>query len=172
VRSRRQPVSFWFCLRGAQRVSRVAAQLASVSERQSSGGNVQAGRPASSVVFASRGAPRSSREQDSESRNAAASKPVQVRESSSKLWQRSIWDFRSSWRSRASSSSSAATRFFSASRSARSISRASCSASRCRMSVHAVVHNTFNIQRHLVSRATLRALRGEALQNWRAATAA
>jgi hypothetical protein len=40
------------------------------------------------------------------------------------------------------------------------------------LSVHAVVHNTFNVQRHLVSRNTLRVLRGEALQNWRAATAA
>ena len=40
------------------------------------------------------------------------------------------------------------------------------------LSVHAAVHNTFNVQRHLVSRNTLRALRGEALQNWRAATAA
>jgi transposase-like protein len=33
------------------------------------------------------------------------------------------------------------------------------------LSVHAVVHNTFNVQRHLVSRNTLRALRCEALQN-------
>ena len=40
------------------------------------------------------------------------------------------------------------------------------------LSVHAAVHNTFNVQRHLVSRNTLRALRGEAFQNWRAATAA
>jgi transposase-like protein len=40
------------------------------------------------------------------------------------------------------------------------------------LSVHAVVQNTFNVQRHLVSRNTLRVLRGEALQNWRAATAA
>jgi transposase-like protein len=39
------------------------------------------------------------------------------------------------------------------------------------LSVHAAVHNTFNVQRHLVSRNTLRALRSEALQNWRAATA-
>jgi transposase-like protein len=39
------------------------------------------------------------------------------------------------------------------------------------LSVHAVVQNTFNVQRHLVSRNTLRALRGEAFQNWRAATA-
>ena len=40
------------------------------------------------------------------------------------------------------------------------------------LSVHAAVHNTFNVQRHLVSRNTLRALRSEALQNWRAATMA
>ena len=40
------------------------------------------------------------------------------------------------------------------------------------LSVHAYVQNTFNVQRHLVSRNTLRALRGEALRNWRAATAA
>ena len=40
------------------------------------------------------------------------------------------------------------------------------------LSIHAAVHNAFNVQRHLVSRNTLRILRGEALQNWRAATAA
>ena len=40
------------------------------------------------------------------------------------------------------------------------------------LSTHAVVHNTFNVQRHLTSRATLRFLRDEALQMWRAATAA
>ena len=40
------------------------------------------------------------------------------------------------------------------------------------LSIHAVVHNSFNVQRHLVSRNTLRALRGEAFQNWQAATAA
>ena len=40
------------------------------------------------------------------------------------------------------------------------------------LSVHAAVQNAFNVQRHLVSRDTLRALRGEAFQNWRAATAA
>jgi putative transposase len=39
------------------------------------------------------------------------------------------------------------------------------------LSVHAAVQNAFNVQRHLVSRNTLRALRGEAFQNWRAATA-
>jgi transposase-like protein len=40
------------------------------------------------------------------------------------------------------------------------------------LSTHAAVHNTFNVQRHLTSLATLRALRGEALQTWQAATAA
>ena len=40
------------------------------------------------------------------------------------------------------------------------------------LSTHAAVHNTFNVQRHLTSRATLRVLRGEALQTWQAATAA
>jgi transposase-like protein len=40
------------------------------------------------------------------------------------------------------------------------------------LSVQASVQNTFNVQRHLVSRNTLRALRGEAFENWRAATAA
>jgi transposase-like protein len=40
------------------------------------------------------------------------------------------------------------------------------------LAVHAAVQNTFNVQRHLVSRNTLRVLRGEAFQNWRAATAA
>jgi transposase-like protein len=40
------------------------------------------------------------------------------------------------------------------------------------LSVHASVQNNFNVQRHLVSRNTLRAFRGEAFQNWRAATAA
>jgi putative transposase len=39
------------------------------------------------------------------------------------------------------------------------------------LSIHAVVHNSFNVQRHLVSRNTLRVLRGEAFQNWQAATA-
>src|ERR1700755_1168058 len=40
------------------------------------------------------------------------------------------------------------------------------------LSVRAVVHNTFNVQRHLVSRNSLRLLGGEAFQNWWAATAA
>jgi transposase-like protein len=40
------------------------------------------------------------------------------------------------------------------------------------LSVHAAVHNNFNVQRHLTSRNTLRLLRGEAFQTWQAATAA
>ena len=46
--SRRQSASFWFCCRGARSVSRVAAQLGSVSARRSSGGKVQTGLPCSS----------------------------------------------------------------------------------------------------------------------------
>ena len=40
------------------------------------------------------------------------------------------------------------------------------------LSVHAAVQNTFNAQRHLTSRRTLRVLRDEAFRTWRAATAA
>ncbi len=40
------------------------------------------------------------------------------------------------------------------------------------LSAHAAVHNTFNVQRHLVFRTTLRTLRAEAFANWRDATAA
>ena len=40
------------------------------------------------------------------------------------------------------------------------------------LSVHAAVHNTFNVQRHLTSRRTLHVFREEAFQTWRAATAA
>ena len=40
------------------------------------------------------------------------------------------------------------------------------------LSVHAAVFNTFNVQRHLTSRRTLRVFREEAIQTWRAATAA
>jgi transposase-like protein len=40
------------------------------------------------------------------------------------------------------------------------------------LSLHAAVHNTFNVQRHLTSRRTLRVLRDEAFRTWRAATAA
>jgi transposase-like protein len=40
------------------------------------------------------------------------------------------------------------------------------------LSVHAAVHNTFNLQRHLVSRSTLRILRSQAAAQWRTATIA
>jgi transposase-like protein len=40
------------------------------------------------------------------------------------------------------------------------------------LSVHAAVHNTFNLQRHLISRRTLRRFRAEAAQQWQNATAA
>jgi putative transposase len=40
------------------------------------------------------------------------------------------------------------------------------------LAMHAAVHNTFNLQRHLVSRRTLRIFRTEAMQAWQSATAA
>ena len=40
------------------------------------------------------------------------------------------------------------------------------------LSVHAATYNTFNVQRHLISRRTLRAFRGEAMAQWHAAAAA
>ena len=40
------------------------------------------------------------------------------------------------------------------------------------LSMHAAVHNTFNLQRHLVSRSTLRIVRAEAASEWRNAVAA
>jgi putative transposase len=40
------------------------------------------------------------------------------------------------------------------------------------LSIHSAVHNTFNLQRHLISRRTLRLFRAEAAQQWHLATAA
>jgi hypothetical protein len=40
------------------------------------------------------------------------------------------------------------------------------------LSMHAAVHNTFNLQRHLVSRSTLRIFRAEATAHWQNAVAA
>ena len=40
------------------------------------------------------------------------------------------------------------------------------------LSMHAAVHNTFNLQRHLVSRSTLRIFRAEATREWQNAVAA
>ena len=37
---------------------------------------------------------------------------------------------------------------------------------------HAFVYNTFNVQRHLISRSTLRVLRGDATKQWQTATLA
>ena len=39
------------------------------------------------------------------------------------------------------------------------------------LSIHAAVHNTFNLQRHLVSRPTLRTFRAEATARWHDAVA-
>jgi hypothetical protein len=40
------------------------------------------------------------------------------------------------------------------------------------LSMHAAIHNTFNLQRHLVSRSTLRVFRAEAAAQWHSAVAA
>jgi transposase-like protein len=40
------------------------------------------------------------------------------------------------------------------------------------LSLHAAVHNTFNLQRHLISQATLRTFRAEAMGQWRTAVTA
>ena len=49
--------------------------------------------------------------------------------------------------------------------------KSACSAQRF-LSTHAAVYNTFNVQRHLISRKTLRQFRGEAMSTWQSATAA
>jgi putative transposase len=40
------------------------------------------------------------------------------------------------------------------------------------LSTHSAVYNTFNLQRHLIARRTLRLFRGEAAEQWQKATAA
>ena len=40
------------------------------------------------------------------------------------------------------------------------------------LSRHAAVYNTVNVQRHLISRKTLRQFRSEAMRTWQAVTAA
>jgi transposase-like protein len=46
-----------------------------------------------------------------------------------------------------------------------------CSAQRF-LNAHAALHNNFNLQRHLISRSTLRAFRAEAAAQWQAAASA
>jgi transposase-like protein len=48
----------------------------------------------------------------------------------------------------------------------------SARSAQCFLSMHAAVHNTFNLQRHLVSRSTLRIFRAEAAAQWSNAVAA
>jgi transposase-like protein len=40
------------------------------------------------------------------------------------------------------------------------------------LSIHSAVHNTFNLQRHLISRRMLRLFRSEAMEQWQRASAA
>jgi putative transposase len=40
------------------------------------------------------------------------------------------------------------------------------------LSTHAAIYNTFNVQRHLISRNTLRQFRSEAMMTWQTVTAA
>jgi hypothetical protein len=40
------------------------------------------------------------------------------------------------------------------------------------LSIHAAVYNTFNLQRHLICRSTLRTFRAEAMAQWQVAVAA
>ena len=47
----------------------------------------------------------------------------------------------------------------------------SARSAQCFLSMHAAVHNTFNFQRHLVSRSTLRIFRAEAAPQWSDAVA-
>jgi transposase-like protein len=49
--------------------------------------------------------------------------------------------------------------------------KSACSAQKF-LSARAAVKNTFNVQRHLTARRSLRVLRDEAFQTWRAATGA
>ena len=48
----------------------------------------------------------------------------------------------------------------------------SARSAQCFLSMHAAVHNTFNLQRHLISRSTLRIFRAEATAAWHSAVAA
>ena len=39
------------------------------------------------------------------------------------------------------------------------------------LSTHAAIYNAFNLQRHLITRKTMRLFRGEAMNTWRTVTA-
>ena len=41
-----------------------------------------------------------------------------------------------------------------------------------REDTHAAIYNTFNVQRHLITRKTMRQFRGDAMNTWRTVTAA
>ncbi|GLS19146.1 IS6 family transposase [Labrys miyagiensis] len=47
----------------------------------------------------------------------------------------------------------------------------SAGSAQCFLAVHAAIHNAFNLQRHPISRATLRLFRAPAAQQWQIATA-
>ena len=40
------------------------------------------------------------------------------------------------------------------------------------LTTHAAIYNTFNVQRHLITRKTMRQFRGDAMNTWRTVTAA
>ena len=40
------------------------------------------------------------------------------------------------------------------------------------LSTHAAIYNTFNVQRHLITRKTMRQFRGDAMKTWRTVAAA
>ena len=48
----------------------------------------------------------------------------------------------------------------------------SARSAQCFLSMHAAVHSTFNLQRHLISRSTLRIFRAEAIAEWHSAVTA
>jgi putative transposase len=48
----------------------------------------------------------------------------------------------------------------------------SVGSAQCFLSMYAAVHNTFNLQRHLISRSILRIFRAEATGHWQSAVAA
>ena len=92
-------------------MSRVAAQLGSVSARRSSGGKVQTGRPSLVRRLGERlGAEQLERAGERVAEGLPPRSRPRRGTPRAAFWQRSICAFRSSWRSRAASSSSSVTR--------------------------------------------------------------